>query len=269
MNKHHALDEKSSNISFLLSSLTMEPSLSVRPLCSSFAALDIWALGYDADGDVDLLSHDSLFNKEDGKGVDDDLPENASSCWEPFTLCRLVSKDDGEENELVIHPTNHGHFAIPILSNYNQQAPTIITNELLSLFDVRHSHRLSDVDHQKTVRQSLDLWRYCLKYTATKSVFSFNEMLGTLALLYSILQWLRLHSLSPMTQRYVGDGTYNSSIYVRYLSCISAFHSCESVLTEQMETSDNEMKARWQEAVQKTGYHLHLFAVMPFLVPCP
>ncbi|KAN0069380.1 hypothetical protein V8E54_012395 [Elaphomyces granulatus] len=248
----------------------MEPSLSMRPLCSSFAALDIWALGYDADGDVDLSSLDSLLNEEeDGKDVDDDLLENAFSCWEPFMLCHLAPTEDGEESEVILHPTNNGRFAIPILSDQSQSAPTIITNELLSLFDERRGHRLNDAEYQKTVNLSLGLWRYCLKYTASKSSFSLNEMLGTLALLYSILQWLRLYSFSSMTSQYVEDRVCNSSIYFAYLSCVDAFHRCNSELTKRIETADKEIAVRWQQALQKTGYDPQLLLSLPFSLPCP
>lgn len=238
-------------------------------LCFSFDRMNISISGHRV-GDDKVL--DAFLDLEDeGISIDRDLPPDKDTfpAWEPFTLCCLVSNEDGEENDLVIHPTNHGRFAIPILSNYDQHAPTTITNELLSLFDVQHRHRLSHAEHQKTVRQSLDLWRYCLEYTATKSSFSINEMLGTLALLYSILQWLRLYSSSLMTKQYVEDGTCNPSIYPAYLACIEAFHCYISVLTKQMEVSDGEIAARWQEAVQKTGYDPNLFRSLSFSLPCP
>ncbi|KAN0069386.1 hypothetical protein V8E54_012401 [Elaphomyces granulatus] len=238
-------------------------------LCYPFDRMNISTSGHRADDDKVL--HAILDPEDEGISIDRDLhpDKDAFPAWEPFTLCRLVSEDDGEENDLVIHATNHGRFAIPILSNYNQHTPTIITNELLSLFDVRHSHRLSDVDHQKCVGQSLDLWRYCLKYTVTKSSFSFNEMLGTLALLYSIAQWLRLYSSSSMTKQYVEDGVFNSSIYFAYLSCVNAFHRCNSELTKRIETADKEIAARWQQALQKTRYHPKLLLSLPFSLPCP
>jgi hypothetical protein len=216
-------------------------------LCFPFDRMNISTSGHRADDDRVL--HAILDPEDEGISIDRDLhpDKDAFLAWEPFFLCSVVPGKDDERNEMLIHPVFGGRFAVPILSN----GIHIDSKDKLQRSAINIAHMFSFVKSNSHLCVSVtELWQFVLRRLALKSFFSFNDMVGALVLFFSILHWLHLYVRSAKIQGTVmpddGDSVVND-----FLDTLA---SCKVALTEQMETSDNEMKARWQQALQITGY---------------
>ncbi|KAN0079242.1 hypothetical protein V8E54_004456 [Elaphomyces granulatus] len=226
-------------------------------LCSSFNRMNISTSAYRADEHHTL---DGILHSDEDGNVKDAFP-----AWEPFFLCPVVPGEDDEENEMLIHPVFNGRFAVPIISN----GIYFDSKDKLQRLAINIAHQFFFIRADRHLFASvMEIWLFVLRRLARKSFFSFNDMLGALVLRRSIMQSLLAHFRSAKIQGldivFVNGASGNSVVD----GFLDTFASCNVALTKQMETSDNEMKARWQEAVQKTGPDPNLFSFMPSSLPC-